>query len=252
MESTIQQHLIDVAETEDSYTPTSRHWEDIFIDGLFSVGGLALSNMLVMACMLYFSYTAHPPDPDSVNDCVQNISTLPKSCQIAIPGLQDYKSNSTNLRVAIIVCVGSPIAAYLILTLLKPLGVTLRANGLTSCRGLMSTMSGLLVVILFVMRGVYCVSSGVSSISSGWVCAKSNDPSYRVLNNTLIQLVLVIVCIMMLKLVIWWVNMKSCWACCTDLGDSVSTFRKEWKLHRIKYTIMTTFSRIEPPPYSED
>lgn len=83
MDST-QQHLIEVTEAEEADTPTPRHWEHIFIDGLFSVGGLALSNMLVMACMFYFSYTAHPPDQDSEKDCVQTISTLPKTCQIAI------------------------------------------------------------------------------------------------------------------------------------------------------------------------
>lgn len=225
------------------------HWEDRFIDALFSVGGLALSNLLVMMSMLYFSYSANPPNPEDVNDCMDNITHLPDSCKSALPGLKDYQTNSTSLRVAVIVCVGSPIAAYLVLTLLKPLGVTLRANGLTSLRGFISTSMGLLVIILFTMRGVYCFSNKFSTSGNVWLCAKSEDPSYRILNNTLIQLSLVVLCIMVLKLSICIISVDSLWQCCEDYSKSVRTVRERWNIGRIQYLITTTFSRIDPPPY---
>jgi hypothetical protein len=227
-----------------------RHWEDIFIEALFSVGGLFVSNMLVMVSMLYFSYSASPPSESDVEQCFGNISQLPKSCQRSFPGLRDYKQNSTALRVAVITAVGGPLAIFLVMNLLKPLGVTLRAHGLESCRGMMSTFMGLFVIVLFVMRGVYCFSPVKNiTVSSMWACAKSEDTSYRVLNNTLIQLLLVMLCIFVLKLTSMWIRAESFVAFCQKAKQNVHVSFKEMSVARTKHFFVTKFSHIQPPEY---
>tara|TARA_Y100000389_G_scaffold198050_1_gene233859 strand:+ start:5938 stop:6576 length:639 start_codon:yes stop_codon:yes gene_type:complete len=154
----------------------------------FSKAGLAISNISILITMMYFSYSAHPADPKYVKACdFQKESVVPKACIEAWPGLVDSQKSAINQRMATICLVGVPAALYVILYYTKYLSIVIRAQGTTTFMGMFSTTVGVALFTGFVLRASYCFSPA-TDIPSGAFCAKSVDPSFRILNNVLIQL----------------------------------------------------------------
>lgn len=77
-----------------------KYWQDKFTRVIFSRGGLALSNISILICMLYFSYTAHPASEDVIHACdftnSSGLFDMPKSMTWTIKYTEKcYKSKNS-------------------------------------------------------------------------------------------------------------------------------------------------------------
>ena len=163
------------------------HWQDRFTNIFFSKIGLAISNLSILITMMYFSYTAHPADPIDINKCDFKKVEGETYCIEAWTGLVDSQKSAINQRMATICLVGAPAALYVSLYFTKYLSIVIRAQGTTTIMGVFSTTIGVVVFTGFVLRASYCFSPA-TAVPAGAFCAKSLDPSFRILNNVLIQL----------------------------------------------------------------
>ena len=165
-----------------------KHWQDKFTYIFFSKTGLAISNISILITMMYFSYSAHPADPTDIKNCDWDSVDGVRFCKSSYPGLMDSQKGAIQQRLATIFLVGIPAAMYVSLYFSKYLSIVVRAQGSTTCAGIFSTTVGISIFTAFILRASYCFSE-VNDKTPKWaVCAESVNDSFRVLNNTLIQL----------------------------------------------------------------
>jgi hypothetical protein len=175
-----------------------KYWQDKFTRVIFSRGGLALSNISILICMLYFSYTAHPASEDVIHACDFTNSSGLLACQKAWPGLLNTQKGATDQRIATICLVGIPIFLWVTLYYTKYLSIVVRAHGTSTNTGIFCTLFGLCVFMGFIMRASYCFHDLNYTLA---FCAHSEDKAFRTLNNVLIQLGLMIFSTILLVLV---------------------------------------------------
>lgn len=169
-------------------TILDNHWQDKFTSIFFSKVGLAISNISILITMMYFSYKAHPANPTDINNCDWDSVEGLKFCKNSYPGLKDSQTGAIEQRLATIALVGIPAALYMSLHFSKYLSIVVRAQGSTTVAGMFSTTVGIAIFTGFILRATYCFGE-INDKTPKWaVCAASVNDSYRVLNNTLIQL----------------------------------------------------------------
>tara|TARA_B100001287_G_scaffold275648_1_gene283888 strand:- start:958 stop:1713 length:756 start_codon:yes stop_codon:yes gene_type:complete len=165
------------------------HWQDKFTHVFFSKTGLAISNLSILITMMYFSYSADPADPKYIKACnFQSNEANRRACEKAWSGLVNSQTSAINQRMATICLVGIPAAIYVTLYYTKYMSIVIRAQGTTTFMGMFSTTVGVTLFSGFILRASYCFSPAIAATPQGAFCAKSVDPSFRILNNVLIQL----------------------------------------------------------------
>ena len=145
-----------------------------------------------------------------------------------------------------------------ILKYLKNFAIIIRANGLVSWKGSVSTFIGILFFGYFIGRCFTCYSHQEGPWEKRFYCAQSKDPSFRVMNDTLINFG-----ILAFSTFIFYIARKililKCGNCCTDCNhasettmQSVRGFFSRDNASRFKYNVKNFFWTIPPPPYSPD
>lgn len=220
-------------------------WQEIFKKFLVSKGVVILSNFAISIVMLYFCYTANPADPDKIDICkkynwtdIQTITT----CQNAFEGLINEQENSIGQRISTLVVVGLPIILYILCDYTQNLAVVIRAFGIRSNWAAVSTLLGLIIFAFWIIRACYCFSNFTSKYA---FCAVSKQPSFRIMNNVLIQIGLMLFSTFILLLISEVLSIKdvsSIWY------ERYVNIKNGLYFRKYKKNIIYLFN---PPPYSE-
>jgi hypothetical protein len=213
---------------------------------LSSHGSAILSNLLIFFIMLYYSYTAHPADPDLVTKCRNGNWSDPAvlaACRESYPGLVDTQDNAIGQRIATISAVGVPIMLYIFCGYTQNLAVVVRAYGIEPAWASCSTMLGLAIFCGWIVRACYCFG-GLDSMFA--FCAESKQRTFRILNNGLIQVGLMLASDILLAAIAEWFSVQ----------DISSIWSSRWRdlksglvYLRCKKSIRYLF---DPPPYQEN
>jgi hypothetical protein len=221
------------------------HWQDRARTFLSSHGCAIISNLLIFVIMLWYSYTAHPADPDLVATCQNGNWSKPAilaACQQSYSGLVDTQGNSIGQRIATISAVGVPIMLYIFCGYTQNLAVVVRAYGIKPAWASCSTLLGLIIFCGWIVRACYCFGGLHSRYA---FCAESKQPTFRILNNGLIQVGLMLVSSMLLAAIAEWFSVQDISSLWSSRWED---FRSGLAYGRCKKTIIYLF---DPPPYQE-
>lgn len=138
--------------------------------------------------MTYLKNKYQINNPTDINNCDWDSVEGLKFCKNSYPGLKDSQTGAIEQRLATIALVGIPAALYMSLYFSKYLSIVVRAQGSTTFAGMFSTTIGIGIFTGFILRASYCFSEITDKTPKWAVCAASVNDSYRVPNNTLIQL----------------------------------------------------------------
>ena len=220
-------------------------WQDRARQFLASKGSVILSNLMIFCIMLYYSYTANPADPDLVSRCQKGSWSDPgilAICRTTYPGLVGTQENGIGQRIATISAVGLPIMLYIFCHYSQDLALVIRAYGVEPRLALLSTLMGLFIFVAWIIRACYCFG-GLNSPYA--FCATSKQKSYRLLNNMLIQVLLMLVSCFLLGGIADYILIK----------DASAVWTARWNnlvsgvtYNKCKRTVVYLF---DPPPYQE-
>ena len=221
------------------------HWQNRARKFLSSKGSVILSNLLIFIIMLYYSYKADPADPDLVNICKSGNIKDPNvlaACEASYPGLVDSQQNGIAQRIATISAVGLPIMLYIFCSYTQNLGIVIRAYGVEPAWASISTILGLFVFVGWIVRACYCFG-GLDSRYA--FCAKSKQPTYRLLNDMLIQIGLMWLSDILLAGIAEYFSVKDISGLWISRWDDL---RSGKTYNRYKRGVTYLF---DPPPYQE-
>ena len=220
-------------------------WQDTLKKFLVSKGVVILSNFCIFIVMLFYCYTAKPADPDEIKICKDYNWTSQQTiviCQDAFKGLINEQQNSIGQRISTLVVVGLPIILYILCEYTQNLGVVVRAFGIKPNWAAVSTILGLSIFAFWVIRACYCFSNFTSKYA---FCAVSKQPSFRIMNNFLIQLGLMVLSTFLLIIISEVLSIKdisSVWY------ERYSNIKNGVYFRECKKNIIYLFN---PPPYAE-
>ena len=139
---------------ENVHSKPARYWQDTVQSALLSKGGLVMSNLAIMIAMLYYSYTANPADPDDINACGWDSNASMTFCRMAFPGLQNSQNRAVGQSICSIALVATPLFLWLLMSYTKYLGLVIRAYGIQTLCGALSTATGLFFLSCFSRSGM--------------------------------------------------------------------------------------------------
>ena len=229
-----------------------KYWQDHFDNVLWSRGMLLFCNTLIVMVMLIYSYTADPASNDEINICrdvFKNNTNTDYDCLNIYDKLQISQSNAVSQRILIIVFGCIIYMITIILKYLKNLGIVVRANGLVSWKGALSTIIGTILFAYFIGRCFTCYSLGEGPWFNRMYCAKSKSLSFRVMNDTIINILIMAFSTFIFYIVRQILNIENWSEYLSNSRNNIGSLFSIDSINKMKHNAIYLFYTQPPPPY---
>lgn len=231
----------------------NKYWQDRYIKRFFTSGFLTLVLLVILFGTLFFSYNAKPADPNKVEICLSHHNeTLTNDCELLYKSTYKSQLDATHFRIFIITVAFLPVFSIILLLFTKHLGILIRAQGASTCLGIFTSLCGLSIILYIASFTFTCLVAydKNNTLTDKLFCAKSVEPSFRILNNIMILIGFIFISFLIMMLINDWLQLKS-----NNISITTTYNDRFWYIfspearNNVTHSMTHYFIPIEPPPY---